>query len=490
MSDANRLRLSHVREVTLGITPNTPRMRTARLKGETLRFVPAFVNSEEIRDDRQNSDPIKVNELNDGPINGELSWPPHGSPFSDWLESLFANIWVNTPFRDNDGVADSVITAMTGTTDVVTCTTGAAFVASQIAKFTGFTAGANNGVFKCTTGSATVPVFLGAGFVTEAAPAAAARIKVVGFQGASADLVAVADGITSTLLDFTTLGLAVGQWIKIGGTAAGDKFATAACNGWARITAIAAAKLTLDNLPTGWTTDAGTGQTVKVFYGDQIRNGLLEIGQTLERGFMGQAVPTYIAQRGMMVDQGVFNFVKEQVATWAMTFAGLTGTEGTVSLDSSPDAATTNAIMAAAVNVGRIAENGTIIGGPNFIESIVITIKNNLRMIGGIRSDGLVGAEDIGMGSVDATVNMGTYFGSNVLLAKLFSGVATNINLRIAKNSQAMIWAVPRLTYTDGQANATAKNTDVKLPLTSMASKDTDLTNATILLDRFEYFEV
>jgi hypothetical protein len=488
MSDANRLRLSHVREVTLGTTPNTPRMRKARLKGETLRFAPAFVSSEEIRDDRMNSDPIKVNEMNDGPINGELSWPPHGSPFSDWLESLFANTWVNTPFRDNDGTADSVITAIATSGTVATVTTGAAFVASQLVQFSGFGVAGNNGVFKCTTGSATVPAFVASGITDEAVPPAAARMKVVGFQGASGDLVAAADGITSTLLDFTTLGLAVGQWIKIGGTAAGDKFATAACNGWARITVIAAAKLTLDNLPTGWTTDAGTSKTVKVFFGDQLKNGLLTLGQTLERGFMDQTVPTYIAQRGMTVDQGVFNFVKEQVATWTMTFAGLTGTQDTTSLDASPDAATTNAIMAAAVNVGRIAENGTVIGGPNFIESITMTIKNNLRMIGGIRSDGLVGAEDIGMGSVDVTVNMGTYFGSNTLLAKLFSGVATNINLRIAKNSQAMIWAVPRLTYTDGQANATAKNTDTKLPLTAMASIDT-LTNAHVLLDRLEYYE-
>ncbi|MER8540245.1 phage tail tube protein [Mesorhizobium sp. M1334] len=488
MSDANRLRLSHVREATLGTTPTTPRMRTARLKGETLRFAPAFVTSEEIREDRMNSDPIKVNEMNDGPINGELSWPPNGSPFSDWLESLFCNTWVNTPSRDNDGTADSVITALTGTTDVVTCLTGAAFVASQIAKFTGFTDPANNGIFKCTTGHATSPVFLGAGFVTEAAPPAAARIKVVGFQGASGDILAAASGLTSTALNFTLMGLAVGQWIKIGGTAAGDKFATAACNGWARITAIAAAALTLDNLPTGWTTDAGTGKTVKVFFGDQLKNGVLTLGQTIERGFMDQAAPTYIAQRGMVVDQGVFNFVKEQVVTWTMTFAGLTGTQDTTSLDTSPDAATTNAIMAAAVNVGRIAENGTPVGGPNFIESATFTVKNNLRMIGGIRSDGLVGPEDIGKGSVDVNVNMGTYFGSNALLAKLFAGTATNINVRIAKNSQALIWAVPRLTYTDGQANATAKNTDTKLPLTSQASFDT-LTSSHIMLDRLEYYE-
>ncbi|PWJ93523.1 hypothetical protein C8D77_101202 [Mesorhizobium loti] len=488
MSDANRVRVSSVREVTLGTTPNTPRMRTVRLKGETLRFAPAFVNSEEIRSDRMNSDPIKVNEMNDGPINGELSWPPNGSPFSDWLESLFCSTWDNTPFRDNDGTADSVITGLATSGTVATVTTGDAFVAGQLVRFSDFGVAGNNGVFKCTTGSATVPAFVGSGITDEAAPPAAARMKVVGFQGASGDIAAAASSLTSASLDFTTLGLNVGGWLKLGGTATIDKFATAVCNGWARITAIAAHAITLDNLPTGWTTDAGTSKTIKVWFGDQLKNGLLTLGNTLERGFMDQTVPTYIAQRGMVVDQGVFNFVKEQVTTWTMTFAGMTGTQDTTSLDASPDAATTNAIMSAAVNVGRIAENGTPVGGPNFIESSVITIKNNLRMIGGIRSDGLVGAEDIGKGSVDVTVTMGTYFGSNALLAKLFAGTATNINIRTAKNSQAMVFAAPRLTYTDGQANATAKNTDTKLPLTSMASIDT-LTNATILLDRLEYFE-
>ncbi len=489
MSDANRLRLTSVREVTLGTTPNTPRMRTARLTGEQVRFAPVFVNSAELRDDRMNSDPIKVNEQNQGAINGELSFPVDNSPFSDWLESLFCAEWSQTPFRDNDGTADSVITALADTTDVATVTTGAAFVAGQIARFTGFTDPANNGIFKCTTGSATVPAFLGAGFVAEAAPPAAARIKVVGFQGASADLVAVADGITSTLLNFTLLGLVVGQWIKIGGTATGDKFATAACNGWARITAIAAAKLTLDNLPTGWTTDAGTGKTLKVWFGDELKNGVLTLGQSIERGFMGQTVPTYQVSRGMVAGQGEFNFVSEQIATWALTFSGLTGAQDTVTLDASPDAATTNAIMAAAVNVGRIAENGTVVGGPNYIRSARFSVQNNLRPIGGIRSDGLVGAEDMGKGSVDVSVALETYFGSNALLTKLFAGTATNINIRIAKDSQAMIWAVPRLTYTDGAANATAKNTDAMLPLTGQASKDT-LTSAHLIMDRLEYFEV
>ncbi|TGV23899.1 hypothetical protein EN811_31160, partial [bacterium M00.F.Ca.ET.168.01.1.1] len=91
--------------------------------------------------------------------------------------------------------------------------------------------------------------YVGSGITDEAAPAAAARMKVVGFQGSSGDITATSTGIGSTTLDFTTLGLTVGQWIKIGGIAAGEQFATAALNTFARITAIAANALTLDNLP-------------------------------------------------------------------------------------------------------------------------------------------------------------------------------------------------------------------------------------------------
>ncbi|TIU89309.1 MAG: hypothetical protein E5W09_34920, partial [Mesorhizobium sp.] len=94
------------------------------------------------------------------------------------LKTLMCSTWLNTPFRDNDGVADSVITGLADTTDVATVTAGAAFVVGQLVRFTGFTPSANNGVLKCTTGSATVPAFLGAGFVAEAAPPATARMKV------------------------------------------------------------------------------------------------------------------------------------------------------------------------------------------------------------------------------------------------------------------------------------------------------------------------
>ncbi len=489
-SDTNRVRMTTVRETALGVTPApTPRMRAHRFTGETLAYEPVFIDSEEIRDDRMNSDPIKVDETNSGPVNGEISFPVDGSPLSQFLESLFFNLWANTPSRDNDGAAASVITGVTASTGVIAVTAGAAFVVGHLVRLSGFAQAGNNGLFRIATGSATVPAVGAAQLTDEAAPLATARVKVVGAQGVAGDIAAVADGITATTLDFTTLGLAIGQWIKVGGIGANFRFAAALTNGWARIVAIAAGKLTLDNLPTGWGADTGTGKTIRIFFGDTLKNGTTLLSQTIERGWMGQAVPSYIIQRGMVVGQGEFTYESKAVAKYVLTFSGLTGEATTTSLDDTPDPATTNRVMDSAVSVGRIAENGIAVGGPNFVKSAGITINNNTRMLDAIRNDGKVGAVDIGTGSCDVTISLQTYFGSLDLLTRLFNSAVTNLNLRIAKDNQALITAVPRMTMTGGSTNAPGKNQDSMLPITAKASKDA-LTSAHILMDRLEYFEV
>lgn len=488
MTESNRVRMTWVDEVTPGVTPNTPRMRAVRYTGETLAYKPNFTNSEEIRDDRMNADPIKVGESNSGPVNTEFSFPVDGTPHSSWLASLFANAWANTPVRDNDGTADSIITQVTASTGVVAVATGAAFAVGHLVRTSGFGTAGNNGLFKITTGSATVPA-VGAGLLTdEAAPPAAARMKVVGFQGASGDLVAAADGITSTTLDFTTLGLVVGQWIKVGGTGAAFRFATEGCNNWARIIAIAANKLTLDNLPGSWATDTGTGKTLRVFFGDQLKNGVTKKFGTIARGFMGQAVPTYIVQKGMLVNQGEITLDTGAQIKATYTFMGLTGSASTTSLDSSPDAATTNQVMSAAVNVGRISQGGVAVAGPNFVKNLSLSINNNARVIEAIRSDGLVGPVDINLGENTTEVTLNTYFGSNTYYAAFLAGASTNVASVIAKNGQAVVLAVPRMTCTDGNPSAGGKNQDVMVPFKAMASMD-PLTNAHVIMDRLEYYE-
>lgn len=489
MSSSNRTQVVTVRETTLGTTPGTPRMRTMRITGESLAWQPVYVDSDEIRADRMMGDPILSMTESQGGINFEVSYPDDNSPLSDLYRSAFYNTWVNTVQRDNDGSAASVITgiATSGTVaTVVTAATG--FAVGHLVKFSGFAVTANNGVFRCTTASATVPAFVASGITDEASPAAAARMKVVGFAGVASDVTAVTGGIHSTLLGLNTLGLAVGQWIKIGGTAVGDQFAgTAANNGWARITAITATDLTLDNKPVGWSADSASGKTIKVFFGDQIKNGTAQTSLSIEKGFLDQTVPTYIVNTGMVVDTMTHAFASRAKITGTVAFKGMGGSAGTVVLDASPDAVTTGLVMAANANVGRLGIDGTAMVGPNWGKSFEISINNNNRALDAVDSQGPVA---INMGECLVTGKFETYFGSLGELTKFYNNTATSINARVAKNSQALIFQVPRAQYRGGgNPAASGKNTDVMCSFDYQASEDS-LTSAHVILDRVPYFEV
>ncbi len=491
MTSANRVSASYVKEVTAGVTPATPRMKSIRMTGESLMGMPVFVDSDEIRADRMNADPIMVGQDSNGGINFEISYPHPNTFMADvWAATLFSD-WLNTPERDNDGTADSVITAVTNTTDVYTVTTGAAFVAGTLLRATGFANAANNGVFKITTGGTTSVTVLGANLVADSAPAATARLKVVGVEAGSGDVTALADGLGSTTLDFTTLGLRVGQWIKVGGVADATTFAflvtagsAARAAAWARITAIAATKLTLDNLPTGWTTDTGTSKTIRFWFGDQLKNGVTPMPFTIERGFLGQTVPTYMVNRGMQAGQLEMSWTAKEKLTGSVTFTGLTATQSTTTLDAAPDPATTNQVMAGSANVGRLAEGNTRLTSPNWARSLTLSVNANLEVQDAVDNFGGVYIRE-GENTVTGTID--TYFGSNAVLQKFYDGTVTSLNARTAKNKQAFILQIPRATLRGGgNPQATGKNTTVTASFEFSGSLDPD-TSANIIFDRLEY---
>lgn len=493
MTSSNRTQLAGVAEAEYGTTPENPRMRKQRVTSIGLTFKTDTVTSDDIRDDRMNSDPIHVGETDGGQIGIEWHYPVYGCLLDEEIKSAFCNDWLNTPFRDNDGVVAAAVVSIDAATQIVTVVNGGAFVANHLVRFTGFASAANNRLGKCTTGSGTVPVFLGAGLVDDAAPAVAARMKVVGFEGDAGDISAAVDSLMSVDLDFTTLGLSIGQWVKVAATGA-YSFDTAGCNGWARVcAAVTAHNIPLDNLPVGWAADAGAGKTIRVFFGDVMKNGVGKYGVTLERGFLGQSVPTYIAQNGMRVNTMEFGGAAKEKVTGTVAFMGLKGTIATDPLDPTPDEAPINdnyPVFAMSANCGRVGEAGVALGKPDWAKSVKFAINNNLRAIDAV-SDGentAPGSVDIEDGSFDVTVTLETFFGSKALLEKVMNGTQTGINTRVFKGVQALIWEAPRLTATDGDPNVSGKNTDVTLPATFSASKDS-VTGAQLILNRIEYFQ-
>lgn len=162
-------------------------------------------------------------------------------------------------------------------------------------------------------------------------------VEVCGFQFTTGDAQIDADGnLIATTADLTTLGLTVGQKVWIGGATTATKFATASDRGEARVSVIAAGKLTLENKVSGTlaTADNGSGKTIQIFFGQMLKVSpttaaayqeptyQVEVGlATIDSGS-----PMYEYVTGCAAASGRLSFPTSAKATMALTFEG----QGTV----------------------------------------------------------------------------------------------------------------------------------------------------------------
>jgi hypothetical protein len=131
-----------------------------------------------------------------------------------------------------------------------------------------------------------------AGNVIETAPTNA-TVSIAGIRPEVGDLSLTVAGSVGTLtsgnngavnsIDFTLLGLTVGQYIHVGGLLGANQFSAGA--GYARITSISAGTLLLDQMDTTLLTDTGAAETVDLLFGRFIRNVATSSSEFLERSF-------------------------------------------------------------------------------------------------------------------------------------------------------------------------------------------------------------
>ena len=150
------------------------------------------------------------------------------------------------------------------------------FSADDLVLAEGFTNAANNGLKVVVSAIATKLIVVET-LVDEAAAPTDAKITRVGLEGAATDMDIENTGtafptLTSGALDFETLGLIVGEWIRIGGDATVNKFVTAANNGFARIRTITTSVLTFDKTENTMVTEIGTDLEIHLFFGDVLKN--------------------------------------------------------------------------------------------------------------------------------------------------------------------------------------------------------------------------
>ncbi|HEX2242746.1 MAG TPA: phage tail tube protein [Gammaproteobacteria bacterium] len=490
MSSTNRVALSLIREAVLGALPTNPIIRAQRITGApNLGMQPSTITSNEIRPDRQITDLILVGSEAGGDEAFELSFRSQ----DDLLEGAMFNRYVRQPYRE--GATITSIAAGSATVTDTTAGGGGSFAAGDIVYGEGFAVAANNGLHVLTAGSATS--LTAATFALEAVVPSAAKLIRVGRRGASGDIVAVTAGgtrLTSTTLNFTTLGLQVGQWIKIGNANVVDEsYNTAAANAFARITSITANALGLF-VDSTFAADTGAGKTIGLYFSDFLTNGVTRQSFAIEERFTDHNPETVQVVLGNVIDTLSIEFEPQAIVTGTATFFGTTGAvynpvapgdysniySGAVTREVAP----ASQVLNTSTNVARFARGGTRIVGPNYIRNFTFEIVNNLRRLEAV---GVFGAADVGEGEFSVTGDIETYFGDKSMLEAVVNNTETSLDCVVRDNDfHAYVFDLPRLKFSEGQPDVPGKNDDVTINLSYQAIRHATL-GYTASVSRFFY---
>lgn len=487
LQSTNRTRLSRVRENSYGVIPTTPAFTRVRQTSSGLNANPQTIQSDEIEPDRQVTDLILVGLSAQGPIGGELSFYAH----DDDLEEAMQGTWDVQPYIINL-VADTQISNVSTTT--LTVATGGTFegddfVTGHLIKTSNFDTEANNRLTRVSSSTSTTIVCPAASFTAESAPPVDAEVRVVGFAGATADLVAtvtLGNALTSTLLDFTTLGLVAGMWVRIGSSVTDTSFATAANNSWCRIAfgGISANRLDFDIVPSGWSADAGTGKAIRVFTGDFLKNASTKRSVTFERQYLDHSPTTYEYFKGQMLN--VFNMAMEAKAIVKLTknYIGSDAQLGAAEDNSTPTTRVSGAtdveaptydVFNTTAHFGLIMVGGSVVSGPNFIMRSSFNINNNLRQQPAM---GVLGSVGVGNGEFGVTGDLTTYFGSAAVYAQVLSNGVSSFSTLVADDDgdqAGYMFDVPRIKFSAGAPSVEGKNADVMINGTYQGIKHPDL---------------
>lgn len=484
----NRVRLGLVREATPNTTPATPAWRTIRPTGASLAATPKTVISDEIISDRQVSDLILVGQDIGGGVDLEFSAPIlTGDYMSLLLEAALQGAWVATSERSNSPTAGQ-ITAVAATTYTTTAVSPA-WQQDDVIKAQGFTNAANNKIFVAGAASSSTSIVHSGGTV-EASPPTTARLKKIGFQArTAADIQATTAGagpaLTATTMNFTNHALAVGQWVKLGTALAADatSFATAANNGWCRISGIAATRLDFDIVPAGFATDTAAGKTVRVYVGDYVRNGTTDYSHSIEQAHLDITQFEYFT--GMRVGSMAVQVDAQAILKGSFGFMGqnMTGPTGTRFAGSTDLAASTTDVLNSSANVGRIAEAGTPPTTGNFVMKAALTLDNNLRAQVGV---GQIGAYGIGSGRCTVQGTITAYFSDGTMLAKVLAGTASSFDFN-AKDAagNTLLFDCPRVKFSTGTSQVPGIDQDVMIDMNFQALKHATL-GYTLHVQKFE----
>ena len=384
-----------------------------------------------------------------------------------------------------NAVADTISSVTSGTKTFALSGGGIGFKAGHLVLGTEFSTPANNAVFTVSADATATSLVTVEAPATEAAPPAAAAMKVVGFQFPSVDTSIVMNGslvrLQSVATNFTTLGLIAGEWIYLGGDTAGTTFATN--KGFARISVIAATYLEFDKISwTGAVAEPGTGKTIRIFFGNVLRNEstaalikrrTLQLERTL--GDDGGGIQSeYLV--GAVANELTINISQADKVTVDCTFVAVdnelrTGATG-VKVGNRPTLASSAAFNTSSdVTRIKLAIVSATDPAPTalfaFATEMKLSIKNNVSPN---KAVGVLGAFDTSMGTFEVGGSLTAYFASVAAAQAVRNNSDITIDVIFQKKNAAMLWDIPLVSLGDGRLSV-EQDQPITIPLETNAAE-------------------
>lgn len=402
---------------------------------------------------------------------------------SDLTQENMQNILQGFFFADLRKKAEKAVAVISGSPLAYQVTGGTDYEAGDLIFAKGFGATQNNGLGLVTSSAS--------GSVTRAGLAAATGqsgiISRVGYQFASGDAEIDASGtlprLVTTTKDCTELGLIPGEFAFLGGDLAAEQFATAANNGWVRVKSVGTDYIEFDKSDATMVTDAGTGKTIRLFFGRVLKN---ELGTDIKRrtyqlertlGASETAQPTQIQSEyivGAVPSEFEMVINTADKVTCSLMFmgtdhelrSGVTGVKAgsrpaiveSDMYNTSSDIKRTKLAVVSNTNEAPLPLFG-------FITELTLTINNNLEPN---KAVGVLGSFDVTEGTFQIDASMTAYFSDIAAVQAVRNNSDVTLDFHMVQANKGISIDIPMIGLGDGRANV-EQDQAITLPLTAEA---------------------
>lgn len=485
MSDANVVVTRISIEDSFGVTSSNPVFQELSIVDTPdLGFSPETEISNVLNPNRDINDTFLLNVSADGGLNFELSY----QSIDFIMPGIMFNPWIDTNTREGS----SQISAVDGVSNTYTISNeDSDFAERMLIQATGFTNDANNGVFVAESGTNETTI-AGNNLATET-PSDTAKLKQVGFRGTTGDIESTSTGISSTNLDFTTMGIRQWQWIKIGTTNAVNSFDAESNNIFVQITEVPTTNALVLDVPDNWVVESAASKDIQIAISDEITNGVQRTSYTIEREFpdhtddLGNNTPTFEYNTGMLFNSLEINSAAASLVTANAQLIGRNSEYQTTRLAGATTVPTVQSTsFNSSSNVSEFRFNGESLNNNNLVLDFGVTINNNLTARPGVS---FLGAVKVTAGSFNPTGTLETYFDSITTIQRITNQDEFSL-LTVYNNddNQHLMIDQPRLKATAGSIQNVNLNNETTIPLEYATLRDQDRGYA-LKFAKFEFIE-